>query len=257
MEIKCPKCRFRFEEDIPDFINEHSCVCPRCGTPFAYTRTESANEEDSTQDAEDKNTISISDGEAGRHPDIKERSTVLSEEKTNAPDINKQPNVNVSNHVNGVQNHKWTGKHVYRNTPLTMSVIITIIVITAVIVSLLIQQRQGITPESDLYNNSDYITDISSTPDKDATEYNERSGQIPKWIEGRWMFRAEFFDIIIDIYGDSIIESECGHTSAGTYTYKNGKLICDFGNKSTFIYHLNFTEEAIDCGNGLIMRKVK
>ena len=41
MEIKCPKCRFRFEEDIPDFINEHSCVCPRCGTPFAYTRTES------------------------------------------------------------------------------------------------------------------------------------------------------------------------------------------------------------------------
>lgn len=81
MEIKCPKCRFRFEEDIPDFTNEHSCVCPRCGTPFAYTRTESANEEDSTQDAEDKNTISVSYGKAGRHPDIKERSTVLSEEK--------------------------------------------------------------------------------------------------------------------------------------------------------------------------------
>ena len=93
-----------------------------------------------------------------------------------------------------------------------MSVIITIIVITAVIVSLLIQQRQDIPPESALYNNSGYITDISSTPDKGATEYNERSRQIPKWIEGRWMFRAEFFDIIIDIYGDSIIESECGHT---------------------------------------------
>lgn len=257
MEIKCPKCRFRFDEDIPDFINEHSCVCPRCGTPFAYIRTEYANGENSERDTKDENATPVSDGETDRHPDINERSTDSYKEKSNIPDVNRRQNVYVSERVNVNDNHKAPIQHVYRNTPLTLSAGIAIVVIVAVIVGFIIQQSQDSTPEGDLYNNSNYVTDVSSTPDKGDTEHSGDSGNMPEWIEGRWMYRAEFFDIIIDIYGDSIIENECGHTSAGTYTYKNGKLICDFGNKSTFIYHLNFTEEAIDCGNGLIMRKVK
>ena len=36
MEIKCPKCRFRFEVDCPQGVRTLSCVCPRCGTPFAH-----------------------------------------------------------------------------------------------------------------------------------------------------------------------------------------------------------------------------
>ena len=36
MEIKCPKCRFRYEEQETPGITEMACVCPRCGTPFIH-----------------------------------------------------------------------------------------------------------------------------------------------------------------------------------------------------------------------------
>ena len=40
IELKCPKCRFKFVEHFHSGLTELSCVCPRCGTPFAYTLTE-------------------------------------------------------------------------------------------------------------------------------------------------------------------------------------------------------------------------
>ena len=36
MEIRCPKCKYKFEEEIAPGILEKACVCPRCGTPFIY-----------------------------------------------------------------------------------------------------------------------------------------------------------------------------------------------------------------------------
>ena len=36
MEIKCPKCRFRYDTPVSSGMTEVACVCPRCGTPFTY-----------------------------------------------------------------------------------------------------------------------------------------------------------------------------------------------------------------------------
>ncbi len=37
MWVKCPKCRFRFDQPGGDNGEEIQCVCPRCGTPFTFT----------------------------------------------------------------------------------------------------------------------------------------------------------------------------------------------------------------------------
>ena len=40
MEVKCPKCRFKYDTAVAPGITELACVCPRCGTPFSYVVTE-------------------------------------------------------------------------------------------------------------------------------------------------------------------------------------------------------------------------
>ena len=36
LEVKCKRCRFRYEVEIGLGQKELDCVCPRCGTPFKY-----------------------------------------------------------------------------------------------------------------------------------------------------------------------------------------------------------------------------
>lgn len=43
MEVKCPKCRLRFDVAVPHGFTEVQCNCPRCGTPFTY-KTEGKEE---------------------------------------------------------------------------------------------------------------------------------------------------------------------------------------------------------------------
>ena len=49
MQVKCPKCRLRYETNIPFGMTEVSCVCPRCGTPFTHL-VDSQQEEDSVSE---------------------------------------------------------------------------------------------------------------------------------------------------------------------------------------------------------------
>jgi hypothetical protein len=35
-KVKCPKCHFIFSEDIKPGVQEASCTCPRCGSPFTF-----------------------------------------------------------------------------------------------------------------------------------------------------------------------------------------------------------------------------
>lgn len=39
MEVKCPKCRYRYDTPVASGENEVACVCPRCGVPFTLSMT--------------------------------------------------------------------------------------------------------------------------------------------------------------------------------------------------------------------------
>ena len=56
MQVKCPKCRLRYETNIPFGMTEVSCVCPRCGTPFTHL-VDSQQEEDSVGEFDRKEGV--------------------------------------------------------------------------------------------------------------------------------------------------------------------------------------------------------
>lgn len=54
MQVKCPKCRLRFDVPAPEGITEVQCNCPRCGTPFTYIATNPAADHQSPAATEKK-----------------------------------------------------------------------------------------------------------------------------------------------------------------------------------------------------------
>lgn len=253
MEIKCPKCRFRFEENIADFINEASCVCPRCGTPFVYIR-EVTCEKANTLDKQKEDNGSANDNKNYDFLNVK------SSQKEN------YENKNAELHTAQIQPiyTKWqtTGLKTDiqkkclndKNLLLIISAVITFTMIAVIIITIIFSCHKEDVLPIDSYNDNSYMP-YTQADTGNAIEDN--GGQAPEWIQGRWMFHAEFYDIIIDIDGNKIIERENGHVSKGIFTYKKGKLICKFADNSVFIYRLDFMNQAIDCGDGLIMQKQK
>lgn len=46
MEVKCPRCRFRFDMPLTPGVNQLQCFCPRCGMPFSYDLTDAPDAEE-------------------------------------------------------------------------------------------------------------------------------------------------------------------------------------------------------------------
>lgn len=258
MEIKCPKCRFRFEENIADFINEASCVCPRCGTPFVYTR-EVTDEKADIPDKQKEDNKSVRDN---KNDDFL-NSNIKSSLKENYKNENKNAElytaqwrpIYTKRQATGLKPNtqkKWLQN---KNLLLIISASITFTVIAAIIITIIFSCHKDEVPSIASYSDNSHMPYTQT--DNGQTISEDDGSQAPEWIQGRWMFHAEFYDIIIDIDGNRIIERENGHVSKGLFTYKKGKLICKFTNKSIFIYRLDFMNQTIDCGDGLIMRKIK
>ena len=51
MFLRCPKCRYRFDEPLREGIAEVHTVCPLCGTPFAVTLDAAEPHDTHTADA--------------------------------------------------------------------------------------------------------------------------------------------------------------------------------------------------------------
>lgn len=253
MEIKCPKCRFRFEENIADFINEASCVCPRCGTPFVYTR-EVTGEKADTQDKQKEDNDSVQDNKTDDFLNVKSSPKEDYENKnTELHTAQRQPVYTKwqTTGLNPDTQKKW---QLNKKLLIITSAGITFTVIAVIIITIIFSCHKDDVTSISSYNDN---IDMSYTQEDTGHAIEDDGSQAPEWIQGRWMFHAEFYDIIIDIDGNRIIERENGHVSKGIFTYKKGKLICKFADNSVFIYQLDFMNQAIDCGDGLIMQKQK
>lgn len=254
MKIKCPKCRFRFEENIADFIKEASCVCPRCGTPFVYTR-EVTGEKADTPDKQKEDNGSANDNKNYDFLNVKSSPKENHEDKnTELHTAQRQP-ICTKWQTAGLKPNTQKKRLQNKNLLLIISASITFTVIAVIIITIIFSSHKNDTLPIAPYNDNSYMP--YDTQEYTGKAIEDDGSQAPEWIQGRWMFHAEFYDIIIDIDGNKIIERENGHVSKGIFTYKKGELICKFSNNSVFIYRLDFMNQAIDCGDGLIMQKQK
>jgi hypothetical protein len=270
MQVRCPKCRFKFDMYAAPGIKELSCVCPRCGTPFVYT----VPDVDGKDVAEDERMNPVGDEAEPAEVDQTEtsyQSPQLSNHEDTDKDTSSEEHIpEFVNPYTSQDNHEEQKN----NTPSPFGVkprihqrgMIPIIVFVILLVIAFFAMRSCFTDKSytsdSVYNNgvSDNDEDTDESVDSSATkdDFTEiHPSKAPRWIQGKWTVATDYGSIDVTIRGDHIYETSGGETSRGKYYYENGKLNCDYGDGSVIIYQLDESRRLIDAGDGLFMHKVK
>ncbi len=242
MEIKCPKCRFKFIDKIPSGVNEFSCVCPRCGIPFTIC-LKHISREGNTSSISQETVPPIITGQKfiGHNSDI---DTKPKEKQQNKTDITPRLSVNF-------RTNKKSDKYLLR--------LIIAFIASIFLVAFLLQFVWGRcmkVPEVDVFSEEameDVHEDTSSTYTKIPNRIHNQP--IPQWIKGTWKGNAQFYNITLEICDDKIIEHSGDKKAQGTYQYDHGRLFCKFPENGEFTYLIDEDSHTISAGEGILLHK--
>lgn len=252
MILKCPKCRFSFEETVSPYVNELSCVCPRCGTPFTYSRPASDAPEISPEQA------------AGAVPSPNV-STAASERTEGQPHTNRstaeehpsptpvQQDFQVQTHGQG-RRKEHNDKYFYRLVAALVCSLAVVVVLIVFGVGRILNARNGSPVFDDTPQANESLVDTTALTVVDIDRIAPES--VPEWIYGRWTGTTRYFEIELTISADgTIVEAEDGRSAQGTYIVNAGRLVCRFPENTTMVYRINESTKAIDAGDGIKLGK--
>lgn len=258
MQVKCPKCRFRFEATIPSGMTEVGCVCPRCGTPFAQLVP---NEPADPQSPPPTDTIPAHLSAPHRNTDADHPSSQPTEPLTWQQTAQPKPSAAPS----------APNKMPHSQPPFTETIgclkwflILSVAAITIILFGVRgcfqpskskhIHETSVATPTAE-YSSAD--DNAPETEPIQVDPFEEiHPGEAPSWIQGTWTFATDYGDIKLTIQDKKITESVGDETVSGTFYYENRRLYCDFGDPDNItIYRLDMKRQQIDAGNGMLMTK--
>ncbi len=245
MEIKCPKCRYKFIDKMPSGINEYSCVCPRCGTPFAICLNQISGDVY-------LHTNSISQ-EATPHAIVRQKSADYTPKQDTA--IHDKLQIRTDDNLRLPTNFRTNpkkDKYLYR---LVIAFIISLLLVFILLLFILGRcakdSENAAFSEETTENRHDVDTFsvYTNVPDK------VNSQPIPQWVKGVWEGQTQFYNITLEI-SDTKITERCGDKKVqGTYQYDSGRLFCRFPENSTFTYLINEDTRTISAGEGILLHK--
>ena len=276
MQVKCPKCRFRYDITVPSGMTEIACVCPRCGQPFTYLMEDASDEQTeppiSDQDAGvEGSTSDVPAAQAGTPTDTSAvgatRTTTkrpagssenLSWQRMNTPRDNAvRENHSPMTGIANEQNQKRGG--FFRSCFFLFFVILLVLVLT--VRSCWKSARTDRLDSSSLTDdNTEYRLDSEhdvSSSHAEVDPFEEvHPGKAPSWIQGTWTYGTDYGVIKLTINDKKITESIGDETVSGTFYYENRRLVCDFGDPNNItVYRLDTERQQIDAGNGMLMEK--
>lgn len=276
MQVKCPKCRFRYNITAPSGMTEIACVCPRCGQPFTYLMEDAADQqtEPSTSNQDAVVEESTSDVPAAQTDTPTDTSAVgamrtttkkpagssenLSWQRMNTPRDNAVRKNHSPMTGNGNEQNQKRGGF-FRSCFFLFFVILLVLVLT--VRSCWKSARTDRLDSSSLADdNTEYRLDQehdvpSSHAEVDPFE-EVHPGKAPSWIQGTWTYGTDYGVIKLTINDKKITESIGDETVSGTFYYENRQLVCDFGDPNNItIYRLDTERQQIDAGNGMLMEK--
>lgn len=276
MQVKCPKCRFRYDITAPSGMTEIACVCPRCGQPFTYLMEDAANEqtEPSTSDQDMDGEGVASDAKAahtststGTHA-VGEMGTSTERPTGRSENLDWQRADAYSAGAAGAYNKPMTGtgnEQIQKRGGFFRSCFFLFFVILLVLVlavrSCWKSARTDRLDSSSLADdNTEYRLDQehdSSSSHAEVDPFEEvHPGKAPSWIQGTWTYETEYGVIKLTVNGKKITESIGGKTVSGTFRYENRRLVCDFGDPDNItFYRLDTDRQQIDAGDGMLMEK--
>ena len=271
MEIKCPKCRFKYDMYAAPGIRELACVCPRCGTPFTYTIPD-----DAVRHAGDKvSENSFVDGESQDAEQLNVNHLAINGKSANEKPLNatqKAVNHEVTRELPSAgapqMERTLLGEPpAYEAKPQRKGCFTRVIFILIVFLIIIFSTIRSCRSDKS-YIAEDIYTSTTSAEDSDASTIVADSSskdpfteihpeKAPKWIQGTWSVETDFGSITVKINGDRISETSDGETAHGRFYYEASRLNCDYGDGSIIIYKLDETRRLIDAGDGMFMHRVE
>ena len=248
MIIKCPHCRFKYEDEVAPGIQELSCVCPRCAYPFTVQLTDSPH-------------LSSDDAQASGTNVVQEKGTFVGDMSDNAS-ANVPP-------MTYPQTPSPSPRPAYpyatnsprpRNTGCCLKLLIILIIAIGGIVLLGRSCYQSFTADDLEQTKGEFLNDVDdSRNDEYANDGTPKN--LPKWVQGQWSYRDENgFTISVSIHGRTISEASGGGTSYGTitYEYENGIITAHYSDGHDMRYKVYKDEQVIDAGSSnLRMKKIE
>lgn len=263
MEVKCPKCRFRFHVDVIPGENEVNCVCPRCGTPFM----QKLEEDEGSESKSDTSTV------------VKEKQST-SPSATNA---SSQPLPQQSRNYQGQGGWQERGRQApigphtnpykrqekgEKKFSARFRALMVLIIVSAAII--LYFALNGSDSQQQVPKNTpaDYDA-IESTSVGDAYDdttavedpFKEvRPQPVPEWVKGTWTYKASFGLVTLVINDNTITETitydnkdgERKLTSSSRYYYQDGSIYCkdvEEGQDRPMFYRLDLAHEKVMFGD--------
>ncbi|WP_146154264.1 zinc ribbon domain-containing protein [Prevotella sp. oral taxon 376] len=264
MEIKCPKCRYRFEVWRGSGVRELSCVCPRCGTPFSYELPEdepAAHAAEVTDGEEEHYKPSVialqavgNKAGSGLQQD-KMPSPAPAAEKSTAPPVGPQP------YSTGPRPDTGTVRK--KKSPFGCGFKGCLIALLALFALILFGPHAGHSDESYVAEDAAGGTTVEAIEEIpvdsfDTSVTKQDARPTPDWVFGRWQIATEYGNIEVHIADKWISETSDGGTSHATFYYTPGQLNCFFsddGHQVKTYYRLDEDKHLIDAGEGMWMTK--
>lgn len=264
MEVKCPKCRYRFEIELPQGVSALSCVCVRCGTPFTHV-VETADGDAIGGDALSPGNQSGND----RRPAHLSGGANTAGEGHGRQAGDGQSAWQRAQSLGAQANIEWSNPYPNRRSRhasilpkrISKGFLLRIFLVLAVAAGLLYVFKTCSRDES--YDYADLearrmprveVVDTVRPLPKMAS--SKRAVATPQWIYGTWRAQTDYGEIEIRLADIWIRETIDGETTHGRFFYTKGQINCVFNKCDSFVYRVDDKLQRIDAGDGIWMSKI-
>lgn len=245
VEVKCPKCRFRYDTPVSSGVNEVACVCPRCGMPFTLAvddgveRAVNQSENDLTQPETPENArvnvspIPQATGHRQESPAMEGQKQSSQVPPPVTPDSYKRNPYS--------SDYKRSDHGCLRNCLLVF--IVSFVVLVFFVRNCYEDHSYG----SDVIDKDEFYDDSTDGNGNNIAEFGPETP--PRWLQGTWRVETDHGVVNVTIRGNQIRElMPDGEINRGTFFYKKGSLYCDFGEESFTILRISQKKHIIYYG---------
>lgn len=272
MNVKCPKCRFRFDVNASPGMSELQCNCPRCGMPFTYVVDDDADMPDNVGRKEEvlsENTsASVYFQDEAPQTNRREEEPVHAKHSSNVMPPPVPPPYTSSSEPRFFQDPR----KILGTPPPPMpepkpsrtygclkgcAMIFTGLLLVFVFIIYQCEPSKSYTADALEISEDAESSSSLGAASGEVPAFDRRLGaeKPPSWIQGRWHVDTDYGGITLVIHKDRITEISGGQMCHGTFKYQNNHLYCVFGKKNVFVYRLIEDRRQIDAGAGLPMKK--
>ena len=261
VEVKCPKCRYRFLAQAVAGETALACVCERCGTPFTFQLSAPAVPPPIPPSAK----ASAPEDAQRTIPDAAPKVTPPPYTPT-PPPIPHEHGGTIAAVATRQQDRKdfeAAALHPDRKVGGCAKGCIIVFVVVLLLVGVGMYRLIHFFSSDSQYEESPTVTAVAATHTSPTTadeeegekdDFVEMREEPPSWLQGMWHGKAPYGDISMSIdVENKMLSITVGsrQPKSGSFYYEQGKLHCEYKDGSQKTYIVDNDKRCVVTGDGV------